>query len=65
MERVPLDVPNGGQRFEYDNINVHDVVMLEIPWLCKVVDERTVKPFLIPTLHNHNHPTQQPLFMTQ
>jgi hypothetical protein len=27
-------VPNGGRRCEYDDINFHDVVMLEIPWLC-------------------------------
>jgi len=38
MERVPLDVPNGGRQCEYDDINVHDVVMSEIPWLCVVVD---------------------------
>jgi hypothetical protein len=31
MELVPLDVPNGGRRCEYDDINVHDVVMSEIP----------------------------------
>jgi hypothetical protein len=33
MERVPLDGPNGGRQCEYDDINVSDVVMLEIPWL--------------------------------
>jgi len=38
MELVPLDVPNGGWQCEYDDINVHDVVMSEIPWLCAVVD---------------------------
>ena len=37
MERVPLDVPYGGQWCEYDDINVHDVVMSEIPWLCPTV----------------------------
>ncbi len=42
MERVPLDVPYGGQRCEYDDINVYDVVMLEIPWLSVVVDGRTL-----------------------
>jgi len=29
MEHVPLDVPNGGQWCEYDDINDHDVVMSE------------------------------------
>jgi len=38
MKIVPLDVPNGGQQCEYDDINVHDAVMSEIPWLCTVVD---------------------------
>ena len=38
MERVPLDVPNGGQQCKYDDINVHDVVMSEIAWLGAVVD---------------------------
>jgi hypothetical protein len=38
MELVPLDVPNGGRQCEYAGINVHDVVMLETPWLCAVVD---------------------------
>jgi hypothetical protein len=33
-----LDVPNGGRQCEYDDINVHDVVMSEKPWLCAVVD---------------------------
>jgi hypothetical protein len=42
MERVPLDVPYGGRRCEYDDINVHDVVMLETPWLCAVVDGSTL-----------------------
>jgi hypothetical protein len=27
MERVPLDVLNGGQQCEYDDINVRDVIM--------------------------------------
>jgi hypothetical protein len=26
MEGMPLDVPNGGWWFEYDDINVHDVI---------------------------------------
>jgi hypothetical protein len=30
MERVPLDVPNGGRQCKYDYINDHDVVMSEI-----------------------------------
>jgi len=38
MELVPLDVPNGGRQCEYDDINVHDVIMSEIPWLCAVAD---------------------------
>ena len=28
-----MDVPKGGQRCEYNDINVHDVVMLEMTWL--------------------------------
>ena len=39
---VPLDVPNGGWQCEYKDINDHDVVMSEIPWLCAVVDESTL-----------------------
>jgi hypothetical protein len=31
MERMPLDVPYGGRRCEYDNINVHDVVIYAEP----------------------------------
>jgi hypothetical protein len=31
-------VPNGGQQCKYVDINVHDVVMSEIPWLRAVVD---------------------------
>jgi hypothetical protein len=42
MERVPLDVPYGGRQCEYDDINVHDVVMSEMPWLCAVVDGSTL-----------------------
>ncbi len=42
MEHVPLDVPNGGQRCEYYDINAHVVVMLEIPWLHTVVDGSTL-----------------------
>ncbi len=42
MERVFLDVPNGGQQCKYDDINVHDVVMSEIPWLYMVVDGSTL-----------------------
>ena len=42
MERVPLDVPNGGGQCEYNDINDHDVVMLEIPWLWAVVDGSTL-----------------------
>ena len=39
MERIPLDVPKWGQQWcEYGDIDVHDAVMLEIPWLCVVVD---------------------------
>jgi len=38
MECMPLDVPKWGRRCEYGDINVHDVVMLEIPWLCVVAD---------------------------
>ena len=41
MERVPLDMRNGGRRCEYNDINDHDVVMSEIPWLCAVVDGST------------------------
>jgi hypothetical protein len=41
MERVPLDMQNGGRRCEYNDINDHDVVMSEIPWLCAVVDGST------------------------
>ncbi len=37
MECVPLDLLNGGRLCKYDDINVHDVIMLEIPWLCAVV----------------------------
>jgi hypothetical protein len=37
-----LDVPNGGQQCKYDDINDHDVVMSEIPWLCAVVDGSTL-----------------------
>jgi hypothetical protein len=52
MERVPLDVPNGGRLCEYNDINDHDVVMSEIPWLYTVVDGSTL-PYdnliLIPT----------------
>ena len=33
MERVPLNLPNGGRQRECDTINVNDFVMLEIPWL--------------------------------
>ncbi len=32
MERMPLDGPNGGHWCEYNDINVYDVVMSEIPW---------------------------------
>ena len=43
MEQVPLDVPNGGRRCEYNkDINDHDAVMSEIPWLCAVVDGSTL-----------------------
>jgi hypothetical protein len=42
MERVPLDKRNGGRRCEYNDINDHDVVMSEIPWLCTVVDGSTL-----------------------
>ena len=42
MERVPLDVLNGGRRYEYYEINVHDDVMSEIPWLHAVVDGSTL-----------------------
>jgi hypothetical protein len=42
MEQVPLDVPNGGRRCEYNDINDHDVDMSEIPWLCAVVDGSTL-----------------------
>jgi hypothetical protein len=52
MERVPLDVPNGGQQCKYDDINVHDVVMSKIPWLCAVVDGNNLlygSLILIPT----------------
>ena len=44
VERVPMDVPNGGRRCEYNDINDHDhdVVMSEIPWLCTVVDGSTL-----------------------
>ncbi len=38
MELMQLDVPKGGRQCEYDDINVHDVVMSEIPWLCAAVD---------------------------
>ncbi len=41
MRRVPLDVSNGGRQCEYDDINVHDVVMPKIPWLCAAVEEVT------------------------
>ncbi len=34
MELVPLDVPNGGRRCEYKDINDHNVVMLEITVIC-------------------------------
>jgi hypothetical protein len=37
-----LDVPNGGRQCEYNNINDHDVVMSEIPWLCAVVNGSTL-----------------------
>ncbi len=33
-----MDVPNGGQQCKYDDVNVHDVVMSEIPWLHAVVN---------------------------
>jgi hypothetical protein len=52
MERVPLDVPNGGRRSEYNDINDHDVIMSEIPWLWAVVDGSTLpygSQILIPT----------------
>jgi hypothetical protein len=42
MERLPLDMQNEGRRCEYNDINDHDVVMSEIPWLCAVVDGSTL-----------------------
>ena len=32
MERMPLDGPNRGHWCEYNDTNVYDVVMSEIPW---------------------------------
>jgi hypothetical protein len=32
IDHVPLDGPNGGRQSEYDDINVNDVVISEIPW---------------------------------
>ena len=60
-------MPNGGQQFEYDHINVHDVVMSEIPWLCTVVDGSTlaygtllVNPMLNPFLLSKHTPQTTP-----
>jgi hypothetical protein len=63
MERVPLDVPNGGQQCKYDDINVHDVVMSEIPWLRAVVDGKSLLYeclILIPTLNPFSSPKHTP-----
>ena len=63
MECMPLDVPNGGGQCEYDDINVHDVVMLEIPWLCTVVDESTLaygNLLLNPMLNPFSSPKHTP-----
>ena len=61
MERVPLDVPNGGRQCAYNNINVFDVVVPEIPWFVSGVAGSTnstvssinsyVKSFLIAEKH--------------
>jgi hypothetical protein len=37
-----LDVPNGGGQCEYNDINVHDVVVPEIPWFVSGVAGSTV-----------------------
>ncbi len=64
MECMPLDVLNRGQQCEYNGINVHDVIMLEISWLCMVVDGSTLpcgsfilSPTLNPFLSPKQHPT--------
>ena len=70
MEHGPLDVPYGGGQCEYDNINVNDVIMLEIPWLWAVVDGSTLpggriilnptfNPFSLPK-HTLQPPPKQP-----
>ncbi len=65
MKRGPLDVPYEGRQREYNDINVHDFIMLEIPWLCAVVDGSTL-PYgsliLNPTLNPFSSPkhTLQP-----
>ncbi len=71
MEWVLLDVPNGGQQCKYQDINVHDVVMSELPWLhgCgwKYLTPRLlhmksyVKPFLV--VKTHLTTTPQPPFV--
>ena len=63
-------MPNGGRWCEYNDINVHDVVMSEIPWLHAVVDgsnlpygslilNPTLKPFSLPK-HTPQTPPKQP-----
>ncbi len=63
IERVPLDMRNEGQWCEYNDINDHDVVMSEIPWLCVVVYESTL-PYgsliLNPTLNSFSSPKHTP-----
>ncbi len=34
-----MDVPKGSRWCEYNDINVHNVIMSKIPWLRMVVDE--------------------------
>ncbi len=56
---MPLHVPNGGRKCEYNDINVHDIIISKIPWLCMVVEGSTLpcsglifnptwNPFLLP-----------------
>ena len=37
-----MDVPNGGGQCAYNNINVFDVVMPEIPWFVSGVAGSTI-----------------------
>jgi hypothetical protein len=63
MERVPLDVPNGGRQCKFEDINVHDVFMSEIPWLRAVVDGNNIpydSQILNPTLNPFSSPKHTP-----